>query len=241
MISIRTLLKCLMICHFGMFLIGCDKNDEEVKEIEYGSVTDAQGNVYKTVFIGNQWWMAENLRTTQFNDGTSIRNVSSNDSNTFWLSTTEPCFTALNSGAQGLLYNGYVVSSDKPIAPIGWHIATDQDWKQLEATIGMTTMEQKQTGWRGEGLAQEITSLNSQGWPSGVALFGSNSTGFNAKPTGCRIADGRTNIFNNTAFWWTTTTDSTGFYYRYIDANSQGIFRQTENIHYGMAIRCVKD
>ena len=78
-----------------------------------------------------------------------------------------------------MLYNGYVIASEKQIAPAGWHIATDADWKKLETSIGMTSAEANQMGWRGEGLAQEITSLYSAGWAEGVPLFGSNATGFN--------------------------------------------------------------
>lgn len=223
-------------------LASCAKEKEtEQPVLEYGTVTDHQGNLYKTVKIGDQWWMAENLAVTTFADGTAIRNVSTNDSNAFWASTLEPCYTAINSGAQGLLYNGQVIRSDKSIAPEGWHIATDADWRKLEITLGMTSAQTTQTGWRGDGLAPAITSLYSAGWGSGVALFGSNSSGFNAKPTGCRISDGRTNIFSNTAFWWTATILEDEIYYRYIDANQQDIFRQTENFRYGMSVRCVKN
>jgi uncharacterized protein (TIGR02145 family) len=235
-------IHCLSLCLVAAaFFIGCKKDEETKPELEYGTVQDAQGNTYKTVKIGEDWWMAENLRSTQFNDNTPLLYVSTADSNAYWAATGEPCFTAIYSGANGMLYNGYVIASEKQIAPAGWHIATDADWKKLETSIGMTSAEANQMGWRGEGLAQEITSLYSAGWAEGVPLFGSNATGFNARPTGCRISDGRTNIFGNTAFWWTTSDTPDGLYYRYIDANFQSIFRQAENIHYGMAIRCVKD
>lgn len=221
--------------------VGCKKDEETKPELEYGTVQDAQGNTYKTVKVGEDWWMAENLRSTQFNDNTPLLYVSTADSNSFWAATSEPCFTALYGGGNGMLYNGYVLASEKQIAPAGWHIATDADWKKLEISLGMSSGEANQTGWRGEGLAQEITSLYSVGWAEGVPLFGNNASGFNARPTGCRISDGRTNIFGNAAFWWASKPTTDGFYYRYIDANFQSIFRQAENIHYGMAIRCVKD
>jgi uncharacterized protein (TIGR02145 family) len=232
----------LWILALAIALTGCAKEKEkDLPVITYGRVTDHEGNTYKTIQVGTQWWMAQNLIATTFADGTPIRNVSLSDSNAFWSTTTEPCYTAINSGAQGLLYNGHVIRSEKAIAPAGWHIATDADWRKLEATIGMTSAEALQTGWRGDGLAPAITSMYSVGWPSGILLFGTNATGFNARPTGCRIADGRTNIFSNTAFWWTSTQESGKNYYRYIDADAQGIFRQLENIQYGMSIRCVKD
>lgn len=240
----HTLYPCNIWCILigVLTLAGCSKEQEnEQPVLEYGTVTDHQGNVYTTVKIGDQWWMAENLATTTFTDGTALRNISVNDSNAYWANTLEPCYTAINSGAQGLLYNGQVIRSEKSIAPEGWHVATDADWRKLEKTIGMTTTETTQTGWRGDGLAAAITSLYSIGWGSGVSLFGSNSSGFNSKPTGCRIADGRTNIFGNTAFWWTSTLVGDDIYYRYIDANQQDIFRQTENYRYGMSIRCVKN
>jgi uncharacterized protein (TIGR02145 family) len=226
----------------SLSIVGCETEEtEEKKTLEYSTVTDIDGHVYKTVKIGDHWWMAENLRVSRFNDGTSLSYISINDSNAVWSSTSLPTFTYINDTLFGYLYNGAVIQSEKQIAPAGWHIPTDAEWKDLEAAIGMSSVEQSLTGWRGEKEAVFITSEYSAGWPEGVTLFGDNSSGFNALPSGCRIHDGRTNISSNTAFWWSSSIGSNGLYYRYIDAQEERIFRHSIYPSYGMSIRCIKD
>jgi uncharacterized protein (TIGR02145 family) len=223
-------------------LFSCKTEDTLEIEPEFGQLTDRDGNIYTTVLIGDQWWMAENLRSRTLEDGSIIQYISPNDSNSHWASSQIPLCTSIYDGQNGLLYNGNVVTSEQNIAPDGWHIATESDWKKLELTIGMHSTEIEALGWRGNETANAITSKYSQGWPSGITLFGMNTYGFNALPTGCRIPDGRTNIFNNTAFWWSKqTANENKLYYRYIDAQQTKIFRQAESTLYGMAIRCVKN
>jgi uncharacterized protein (TIGR02145 family) len=224
-----------------VFLGACKEDDREEIIIEKGTVTDIDGNVYQTVRIGNQWWMAENLKTTRFNDGTTI-NLIENSNNAAWENATVPSYSVINNGTSGFLYNGIVVRSEKNIAPEGWHIPSDEEWKTLERAIGMENSEVESTAFRGEEEANLLASKNSLGWPSGGELFGSNKYGFNAIPGGCRIVDGRINIFNTTAFWWAKDTLQNGDgWYRYIDLYDTRVFRQSTFKEYGMTIRCVKD
>jgi uncharacterized protein (TIGR02145 family) len=219
----------------------CDKEEVEEKIIERGSVTDIDGNQYTTVKIGDQWWMAENLRVTKYNDGTALNYIDQNNSDSLWANTTEASYTFINDTIFGHLYNGNVVLSDKSIAPVGWHIPSDEEWKTMEEAVGMAAGELGQTGWRGEVEAEKLSTKYSAGWPEGGVLFGSDEFGFAAIPGGCRIFDGRTNISSNTAFWWTSSTSDSDLWYRYIDAKEKRIFRQHIYTQYGMSIRCVKD
>jgi uncharacterized protein (TIGR02145 family) len=111
--------------------ISCKKSKDQNIFIptEKGTVTDIDGNVYKTVKIGNQWWMAENLKTTKYNDGTSIPLVINN---TAWVNkaTSGYCWYYNDTSYKniyGALYNWYTVNTGK-LAPAGWHIPTDAEW-----------------------------------------------------------------------------------------------------------------
>jgi uncharacterized protein (TIGR02145 family) len=117
------LLFCLML--------SCKKDKPEPPVT---SVTDADGNVYQAVKIGTQTWMAENLRTTKFSDGTPIPNVTDNAA---WGNTATSAYCwynndIANATPYGALYNWYTVNSGK-LAPTGWHIPTTAEWQTLSS------------------------------------------------------------------------------------------------------------
>lgn len=217
---------------------------EEVK-IERGTVTDISGNTYNTVKIGEDWWMAENLRCTVYNDSTPIVYIEANaQQNQDWFNISEGAFTYSNNPSLGCLYNSMVLNSGKTVAPVGWHIPTDEEWRSLEKTLGMESIELDKTGWRGQREADLITSEYNVGWGSNnrdTELYGLDKFGFNALPSGCRAVDGRLNVQNNSAFWWTSSKSSQNWYYRYISIKEKRIFRQVIHPKYGLSIRCVKN
>ena len=115
----------------------------------YNKVTDVDGNSYNTVVIGTQTWMAENLKTTRLNDGTSIPLVTSS---TTWgtLSTPAYCWynndEATNKVTYGALYNWYTAKSGK-LCPSGWHIPSDDEWTTLTDLF----RRPEYSGWENEG------------------------------------------------------------------------------------------
>jgi len=227
-------------------LSGCKKEYEEVAYvIERSTVSDVDGNVYETVKIGDHWWMAENLRVTKFNDGTSLSLLPiTSGEDSLWANANAPAYCFINDSLFGCLYNAYVLSAGKNVAPEGWHIPTDDEWKELEATLGMSSSEVNQTGWRGSNEANLLASQYNAGWPANdqdAGIYGSDYYGFNAKPANVRGHDGRTNSQNNSAWWWCNSSLNGEFYYRSIDTYHQRIFRQVTLPAYGMSIRCVKD
>jgi uncharacterized protein (TIGR02145 family) len=185
--------------------------------------------------------MAENLSVTHFNDSSDIAFVSTTSLDSDWSNTSSPAYTLINDGQYGMLYNYYVVDNIKQIAPEGWHVPTDAEWKALEKEIGMSQEELNALGWRGSNEAEKLTVKYSRGWPEGSALFGTDEFGFQAKPAGCRLFNGETNYQGNLTFWWTASTEGNEGWYRYIDANQTRIFRQHTYKGYGMSIRCVKN
>ncbi len=110
------------------------------REGAQGIVTDIDGNVYQTVFIGERVWMAENLKTTKYNDGSPLLTQLSDSD---WRNTTSGAYAVyplddvngINSGlemlaAYGALYNWYALENDN-LCPDGWHVPSDEEWKEL--------------------------------------------------------------------------------------------------------------
>lgn len=224
----------------SLILVSCKKDEEEPRIIERSTMTDVNGKVYQTVKIGNQWWMAENLQTRTFRNGEPLNLILGEAANELWaLEDTSACTYALDS-TKGFLYNYDAVMDPRGIAPEGWRIPTDEDWKELEAYIGMSETEVTSTAWRGTTEAALLASKNSLGWGPG-SLFGLDIFGFDAKPGGVRIQDGRRNLTGQVAFWWTVTPNDSLVWYRYIDSNESRIFRHYTYPSYGMSIRCIKE
>jgi hypothetical protein len=107
--------------------------------VTYGTMTDLDGNEYKTVTIGTQTWMAENLRTTKYNDGSNIPNVTNNNSwfilRTGAYSNYKNTTNADTIATFGRLYNWYTVNTGK-LAPQGWHVPTNSEWIILTTYLG---------------------------------------------------------------------------------------------------------
>jgi uncharacterized protein (TIGR02145 family) len=140
-----------------------------------------------------------------------------------------------------MLYNWFSVIDSRKLAPAGWHIPTDDEWKTMEKTIGMSAEAANETAWRGTNECEKIIPKSSIGWPGTSIVFGTNESGFSALPGGCRLFNGEINNESNCAFWWTSTADNNEAWYRYIDRNNKKIFRQHTYQKYGLSIRCIKD
>jgi uncharacterized protein (TIGR02145 family) len=222
-------------------IMSCTKEEVATSNPEYGTMTDIQGNTYKTVKIGNQWWMAENLKVTVFNDKTPISAIAENEADSIWENTTKPAYCIYDT-TLGALYNWKVIDNIKMIAPKGWHIPSDEEWKTLEKTLGMESAESEKTAWRGKEEADKLLAKYKAPAESELYAFGTNESGFSGLFAGCRLFSGGINQEKNTAFWW-TSTPSTGneAWYRYIDAKQKKIFRQHTYTNYGFSIRCIKD
>jgi uncharacterized protein (TIGR02145 family) len=239
--KLNSLFKSWLLA-FGVILtVGCNDKVEEPKIIETSTVTDIDGNVYKTVKIGDQWWMAENLAVTHFNNGSNLDFYALDAADSLWANAVNPSYTVINDSLFGYLYNFSVIENTQNIAPEGWHVPTDEDWKILEREIGMTEEESNALAWRGTDEAEKLAVKYSLGWPEGSPLFGTDEYEFGAKPAGCRLFNGEVNSQGNLTFWWTSSTSGNEGWYRYLDANQTRIFRQHTYKGYGMSIRCVKN
>lgn len=216
----------------------CKKEDETITVI--GTIEDIEGNIYKTVKIGGQWWMAENLRVTKFNNGTNISNLTENidwwnlKSSSYCWYHNDACF----KNPYGAIYNGYAAINDA-ICPTGWHLPGDDEWKVLENYLGMTQSEVDRTKWRGTDQGTQLK--NNFGWPP--YYCGNNTVGFSALPSGTRVRNGVFEAFGLETWFWSTTPPSDyperlfvrGLYYEW-----QAITREDREYNYGLSIRCIK-
>jgi uncharacterized protein (TIGR02145 family) len=152
-----------------------------------GIVTDIDGNVYQTVKIGNQWWMAENLKVTHYRNGDVIPNVTDSFE---WADLRSGAYCSYNNDdvnieTYGLLYNWYAVADSPNIAPRGWHVPTDEEWKELEMYLGMSQSEANSTGWRGTDEGGKMKEKGTTYWNS-PNTGATNECGFSALPGGSR-------------------------------------------------------
>ncbi|HNY45148.1 MAG TPA: fibrobacter succinogenes major paralogous domain-containing protein [Bacteroidales bacterium] len=210
------------------------------------TITDIDGNIYRTVKIGTQCWLADNLKTTKYNDGTEIQNVTLN---TEWnvLSTGAFCWynnDANNKENYGALYNYYAVETGK-LCPEGWHVATDNEWKELE---GFVDSEYKvgnsiwnNESWRGSDVGIRLKA--SYFWLGGSQQDKSDSHGFSALPGGVRNGDtGGFERLEEWGLWWSSKNDvETNVYRRNLEKNKDNIARFPSNPKSGYSIRCIKN
>ena len=213
--------------------------------IETGTVVDVEGNEYVTVKIGDQWWMAENLRSRTFRSGNPIPNIQDTE---LWGEAEGPgyCSYQNTSPSTEFLYNFFVVVSEEQIAPEGWHIPSDDEWKQLEEFIGMPVSELDKTNWRGTSEGDALKSESSRdfpGWLEYGDVWGTDTYGFSANGQSCRLFDGKWGVPGKrlSGFWWSSTSKDGYAWYRYLDYKKSGIFRYCGEHTYGFSIRCVKD
>ncbi len=224
----------LLVVFFLSISISCKKNDPVSDQITSETVTDIDGNVYHTVIIGTQVWMAENLKTTKYNDGVSIPNVTDNK---IWESLVNPAYCWHNNDMgfktpYGALYNWYTVNTGK-LAPKGWHVPTDDEWTKLINYLGGTNVA-------GGKLKEAGTSH----WLS-PNTSATNETGFTAIPNSSRSYAGTFFAIGNGAQWWNTTeyniNNQVLAKFLKVGGSSGSILKGSGIKQQGFAVRCVKD
>lgn len=206
-------------------------------------MTDYDGNVYHVIEIGGHLWMAENLKVTHYKDGTPITYI---EDDYYWSITTEGAFCAYNNDMAnkdtfGLLYNWYTVNSG--LAPEGWHVATEDDWKHLELSLGLDPALFYEYGFRGLDEGTKIAG-KSDLWTDGILEYDSlfNVSNFNGLPGGRRYLDGSFDYIHDAAYWWSSVPqDETYAYRRHIWFDLRTISRTGADKSIGFSVRCVKN
>jgi len=244
LIQLLNLYLFFLICLTLAVLNSCKKDD-----IKYGeNVIDIDGNKYTTIIIGNQEWMAENLRTTKYNDGTDIPTGHTDEE---WSNLSSGAFAIyahskvddLSNDAEvvkayGILYNWYAVDTDI-LCPIGWQVPTEEDWANL--TDFVTT----QTFWGVNNAGGKLKSTRTEPdkhprWES-PNVSATDKYGFSAFPAGRRSDNGGFGGINRFGFWWSSTrSGAVSASIRYIESKYVSFSDLTDNMGVGLSIRCMK-
>jgi uncharacterized protein (TIGR02145 family) len=222
----------------GIYLISLIISIESNAQEGSQSTNDVDGNVYKTVKIGDQTWMVENLKTTRYNDSSSIQSVTDNSA---WANLNTPAYCWYsndetgNRTTYGALYNWYAVNSDK-LCPAGWHVPLNDEWKALATYVNDDGGKLKEAG---------ITHWYNPN------VGATNTSGFTALMGGFRSREGVYYSNRQAGFWWSATecnecdafpewnfSDAWAFS---LGARSSGYGNQHNNKLYGYSIRCLKD
>lgn len=249
----NSLFQILTIGVFLVFAISCAKNDTDNEpspidptnptngkttaifnsNISYGTMTDQDGNVYKTITLGSQTWMAENLRTTKYNDSTAIPKVTSNIE---WVTLETGAYCNYRNvtnndtiATYGRLYNWYAINTGK-LAPIGWHVPTDAEWTTLISYLG------------GELVAGgKLREAGTTHWRS-PNVGATNESGFTALPSGMRWENGSCYDIGEFCYWWSANEhDVQNALYRYTHTSHSTFYSGGHYKTLGLSIRCVKD
>lgn len=187
----------------GMFFFESEIINENFNTFSPDVIRDVDGNKYKIVKIGSQWWMAENLRVSHYNDGTIIpTNLTDDD----WSLTQEGAYAIypydkvdgidseeeilLNYGA---LYNWYAIENRKNLCPKGWHVPSKEEWTELVSILG------------GENMAGNKLKISDTTFWGSKNTEATNESGFSALPAGFRDYNGIYDLIGYSGIFWSSS------------------------------------
>ncbi|MCP4313115.1 MAG: hypothetical protein GY790_17795 [Bacteroidetes bacterium] len=209
-----------------------------------GAFTDPIDNrVYKTVKIGSQVWMAENLNASRYRNGDPIPQIPDDEE---WGEANNGAWCYYDNESKherpfGKLYNWHTVKDPRSLAPEGWHIPTDEEWQELELYLGMGQHQLNITGWRGNTGGGKLKENGISHWhlPNEGAT---NESGFAAFPGGYRDVEGTFYVLGSSGYWWSSSEFERHFaWYRSLYYTSCKIHRTNSYEGDGFSIRCIKD
>jgi uncharacterized protein (TIGR02145 family) len=201
--------------------------------LSYGQMTDQEGNTYKTIIIGTQQWMAENLTTGSYRNGepiiTGLSDTDWNSTNTASLGAWSYLADNIeNECPYGKLYNWYACTDSRQLCPAEWHIPTDSEWNQLTTFLGSSAL----AGGR----------MKSNALWNAPNTGATNSSGFSGLPGSFRYSSGSYDIVGNVGYWWSSTSATTdAAWIRSLVFNNDDVNRDDLNKRSGFSVRCVHD
>jgi len=246
---------------FIFLLFSCKPDKEEVigtifnPKLTYDTMSDMDGNTYRTITIGTQTWMAENLRVTRYSNGDEIPYIT----NDLYLKSGALCTynntTNIDTITKyGRLYNWYAVTDNRKISPNGWHVPTYAEWsvltKYLRTIYGISG--DYKTGSNDDLVYESLASTMywktdiDQNGGFGSYLSGNNESGFSALPSGYFHGGSGSNHFaeiGESCRWWSTTANNLSLdaeIYR-LSLNNKVIYHNDMSKNYGYSVRLIKD
>jgi len=238
--KIRYIVFALLGIILLLHIISCEKDPTSSKD---KTLIDIDGNVYQIVKIGDQLWISENLKVTHYRNGEEIPQITDD---TEWSSVTISAYCNYNnnednSDIYGILYNWYAVNDSRNIAPEGWHVPSDEEWRELEMYLGMSRSQADSTGWRGTDEAGKIKEVGTKYWRT-PNTGATNISGFSVLSSGYRSGYGPFDGINICTFFWTSSEGSRDYSWgRMLCYNHSDIGRYHVKKQYGSSVRLVKD
>jgi len=223
--------NCIAFIVLSLFILSAC-NDDPTSANDEETVTDMDGNTYQIVKIGDQWWMAENLKVTHYRNGDPIPNVTVDSQ---WVNLAYGAYcdysnNAENADVYGRIYNWYTVNDHRIIAPSGWRVPNQTDWQNLIAYLGGSTVA-------GGKMKQSGTEL----WR--IPNFGANNeSGFNAIPVGLRSNSGYFIETGINAYFWSSSESNLyiGFALKLSYGHAEALLGGYDK-QLGFTIRCIKE
>jgi uncharacterized protein (TIGR02145 family) len=236
--------------HYGSIL----QFETEGSSVNYGSMTDIEGNEYRTITLGTQTWMADNLRTEKYKDGTEIPLVE--DSMSWYLLTTPAyCYyhnnEAVYKATMGALYNYYATEADQ-LCPDGWHIPSKAEWQTLLDYLSSSGYNYDGTTVSNK-VAVAMSTWEGWGYSTGMGCPGNddyqfmhNASGFSARPAGYRIpmspiAFGSYIYLGAQTSWWSDEFNESLGNTAVIDNLSPMVAISGQMKAAGKSVRCIKN
>lgn len=219
--KIKTVLSIGLLCAVPLIFSSCKKEKVEIDppRYNYSTFTDVRdGKIYKSIKIGNQEWMAENL----------AYKTESGSSYIYGDNTIGAKYGRL-----------YTWEAAKKAVPAGWHLPTDDEWKQLELFLGMSQEDTDKINRRGTGEGGKLKAT--KGWPEDGN--GTDQVGFQALPGGFFLANSIDFMaFEWYGYWWTASeSDNMTAWFRLLVSHNSRIVRNVSFKEDGFSVRCVKD
>lgn len=223
-------------------------DQSKVITVPFMKCTDADGNNYSVVKIGNQYWTVENLKTTRYNDGALINNVTDGEK---WINLTTGAWCNYNNiksngEIYGKLYNWYAIGTNK-LAPKGWHVPTDEEWTILVKYLidnGYNYDGSKEGNKIGVSLSSEIywdfDEEDAEYLEEYSGIF--NNSGFTGHPGGSRYGgNGYFEAAGGYGDWWSSTEYNEYRAYGWLLTSGLTRFDEGDLKRCGLSVRCVKD
>ncbi|MFO0452137.1 MAG: fibrobacter succinogenes major paralogous domain-containing protein [Pseudomonadota bacterium] len=245
--------KGMILLLFAPLLISCNPDEEEEEDdepistlIQFGNgVTDIEGNQYQTVIIGNQEWMAENLRTKTYNNGDPITQNTDPD---LWPFQDQGLWTwydndPVNETPYGVLYNWNAAMDSRSLCPSGWHVPSDDEWGQLTLFLDPTADTTCESCVHSSTAGGKLKSTGIQHWQTPNSLA-SNESGFSGMPGGYLSSTFYFSDLTELGLWWSSTEPALNSNYAinrtlYFDSANIGEYYSSKG--FGLCVRCIKD
>lgn len=207
----------------------------EISFMTPATIKDFDNNVYETVKIGTQMWMADNLKATHYQNGDLI--ATTNPATLNITAETSPKYQWAYSGNEnnvqiyGRLYTWYAITDARKICPTGWHLPSDGEWTLLENTLGTYLV-----------AGSKLKEAGNEHWLAPYNLDATDVSCFTALPGGYRHDEGTFWQIQNNCYLWTSTDSETAkSWSRNLNSSFPIVVRGSTNRSWGLSIRCIKD